>query len=313
MFIVLIVFMYALWSSVFSVGKIVLELSPPIFLTGFRMTFAGMIILLYLFFTKRFVLKLSGKQYLYVLLIAIFNVYLGNVLEFWGLKYLSAAKTCFIYGLSPFFAALFSYLHFKEKMNLYKCLGLIIGFMGFIPVLLYQTDGEGLFVAFSFISWPVIAIIGSAICSIYGWVLFRLIVKNNDISPIMINGVTMLVGGVIAFLHSFVTEAWDPFPVSKENVIPFLQGAFIIMVISNFVCYNLYGLMLKRFTTTFLSFFSLLSPIFASFNGWFLLNETLSLSIFLCSGIVSIGLWMVYRAELKQGYILANKKALLSG
>jgi len=61
--------------------------------------------------------------------------------------------------------------------------------------------------------------------------------------------------------------------------------------------------LLKRFTATFLSFMGLLSPIFASFTGWLFLGELPSWQIFLSTGIVSIGLWIIYRAELKQGYI----------
>ena len=302
-----IILMYSLWSSVFSLGKITLQYSSPMFLTGFRMFIAGILILIYLFFTNRSSLRLSGKQFLSLFLVSVFSIYLTNVLEFWGLQYLSASKTCFIYGLSPFFAVFFSYLHFKEKMNIYKWIGLSIGFIGCVPVFLKQTGKEDLFGAFSFISWPALAIIGSALFSVYGWVLFRLIVKDNDVSPIMVNGVTMLMGGCIAFFHSFLVEVWDPLPVSNDNLMQFLENALIIMVISNLICYNLYGLMLKRFTATFLSFFGLLSPVFASFSSWILLNEAFSLPIFLSSGVVAVGLWVIYYVELRQGYISPKK------
>jgi drug/metabolite transporter (DMT)-like permease len=53
----------------------------------------------------------------------------------------------------------------------------------------------------------------------------------------------------------------------------------------------------------------LLSPIFASVNGLIFLDEPISWTILLSTGIVSIGLWIVYRAELKQGYIVKPSKA----
>lgn len=73
--------------------------------------------------------------------------------------------------------------------------------------------------------------------------------------------------------------------------------------ISNIICYNVYGLMLKKYTATFLSFVGLLSPIFASLNSWVLLGERPSWIIFASTTVVALGLWMVYQAELKQGYI----------
>ncbi len=303
----IVIFMYAVWSSVFSLGKMTLQYCPPLFLTGARMCIAGLLLLLFLAFFKRSAFKLNRVQIFSIGLLAFFSMYLCNALEFWGLQYLSAAKTCFIYSLSPFFAALFSYLHFKEKMNRRKWLGLGIGFLGFIPVLLTQTGSEELFNAFSFFSWPSLAVMGAALCAVYGWVLLRLIVKDHAISPIMANGASMLFGGLLAFGHSFLVESWTPLPVQSQNFAPFLQGTLLMTFISNIVCYNLYGMLLKRFTATFLSFMGLLSPIFASLNGLIFLGEPISWTILLSTGIVCLGLWIVYRAELSQGYIVSPR------
>ena len=302
----LVVFMYAIWSSVFSLGKMTLQYCPPLFLTGGRMVLAGVLLLGFLAIFRRSEIKLNRTQFFSILLLAFFSIYLTNALEFWGLQYLSAAKTCFIYSLSPFFAALFSYLHFGEKMNSRKWLGLGIGFIGFIPVLLTQTGSEELLNAFSFFSWPTLAIIGASLCAVYGWVVLRLIVKDQQISPLMANGSSMLLGGLIAFGHSFFVENWNPTPVSAEHVGPFMKGALALTLISNIVCYNLYGMLLKRFTATFLSFMGLLSPVFASIHGLIFLGEPISRIIIISTGIVSLGLWIVYRAELKQGYILKS-------
>jgi drug/metabolite transporter (DMT)-like permease len=309
MSIAIVIFMYALWSSVFSLGKMTLQYCPPLFLTGARMVIAGLLLLGFLALFKRSAFKLNRIQLFSILLLSFFSIYLTNALEFWGLQYLSAAKTCFIYSLSPFFAALFSYLHFNEKMNGRKWLGLGIGFLGFIPVLLTQTGSEELLNAFSFFSWPSLAIMGAALCSVYGWVILRLVVKDHAISPLMANGASMLFGGLLAFGHSFLVEGWHPLPFQIENISPVMKGTLIMTLVSNIICYNLYGLMLKRFTATFLSFIGLLSPIFASLNGLIFLGEPISWTIFLSTGVVSLGLWVVYRAELKQGYIVKASQA----
>ncbi|MCL6756529.1 MAG: DMT family transporter [Candidatus Rhabdochlamydia oedothoracis] len=299
--------MYVAWSSVFSLGKLALEHSPPLFLTAFRMLFAAVLILSFLLITKRSSLKLSLKQFASVLLLAFFSIYLTNTLEFWGLQYLSAAKTCFIYSLSPFFAALFSYIHFNEKMNPRKWIGLSIGFIGFIPVLLTQTGSEELLNAFSFFSWPTLAIIGAALSSVYGWVLLRLMVKEQEITPLVANGTSMLFGGLFALIHSYLIEPGAPFPISPLHLTSFIKRVMLITVISNLICYNLYGMFLKKYTATFMSFVGLLSPIFASLNAWLFLGETPSWIIVVSTSIVSTGLWIVYRVELKQGYVVSSK------
>jgi drug/metabolite transporter (DMT)-like permease len=307
MFVSLAILMYAMWSSIFSLGKLALENSPPLFLTGFRMFFAGVILIGALTFKGKEALKIGKKQLLPLLALALFSIYLTNILEFWGLQYLTAAKTCFIYSLSPFFAAIFSYIHFKEKINRRKMIGMLVGFLGFIPVLMTQTSTEELLSAFSIFSWPELAIMGAALFSVYGWVLLRMIVKNHTLSPLYANGYSMLIGGALAFIHSFFIDSWDPIPVVSGQLTPFLQGIALMILISNIVCYNLYGFLLKRFTATFLSFLGLLSPIFASLNSWILLGEPPSWIILASTGVVSFGLFLVYQAELRQGYILRKK------
>lgn len=272
------------------------------------MILGSMALLAFLAITKRSSFSLNKKQLLSIVVLAFFSIYLTNTLEFWGLQYLSAAKTCFIYSLSPFFAALFSYIHFQEKMNARKWVGLSIGFVGFIPVLLTQTGSEELMNAFSFFSWPTLAVMGAALCSVYGWVILRLIVKDQEISPLMANGSSMLIGGALAFAHSFLVEGWNPLPIATADFAPFLKGTLLMTLISNIICYNLYGVLLKRFTATFLSFMGLLSPIFASISAWVFLGESPSWTIFMSTCVVSLGLWVVYRAELKQGYIVTKAK-----
>ena len=308
MFIALAVALYAMWSSTFSIGKLALTFSPPVFLTGFRMVLAGALLLGYLAIAKRSSFKLEKKQWLSLLVLGFFSVYITNILEFWGLQYLSAAKTSFIYSLSPFFTALFSYIHFSEKMNGKKWLGLSIGFLGFTPVLLTQTGSEDLFSIWGFLSWPTLAVMGAALCGVYGWILLRLVLKNSEISPFMANGTSMLFGGSIALIHSFFIDSWSPIPIANGHVYDVTKIVIFLTILSNIICYNLFGMMLRRYTATFLSFIGLLSPIFASLTGWLFLGEAVSWVIFLSTGVVSIGLWIVYYAELKQGYIQKTVK-----
>lgn len=304
MSVIWVVLLYATWSSVFALAKIALQYSPPVFLTSFRMLLGSALILGFLAIAKRSSLKLSNKQFLSLGLLGFFSVYLTNVLEFWGLQHLTAAKACFIYSLSPFFAAFFSYLHFNEKMNGRKWVGMIIGLAGTVPVLLLQSGTEELLNAFSFFSWPTLALIGATLCSVYGWVLLRVAVKDSNISPWTANGMSMLLGGLLALVHSSVVDTWQPLPVLPENWGHFLPITLAITCISSILCYNLYGMLLKRFTATFLSFMGLLSPFFASLHGWLFNKEPISWEIYASTAILSIGLWIVYSAELKQGYIV---------
>ncbi|MBI3212025.1 MAG: DMT family transporter, partial [Simkania negevensis] len=240
-----VILMYATWSSIFAMGKVALESSPPVFLTAFRMLLAGIVLLSYLFFKKKKELKIGKKEIIPLLFLSLLSIYLTNILEFWSLQHLSAAKVCFIYSLSPFFAVILSYIHFKEKISQKKILGMLIGFIGFIPVLLLQTGAEDLFRAFTFFSWPELAMMGAALFSIYGWVILRILVKKQTLSPLYANGYSMFFGGLMALVHSFFVDSWFQsshlLPVAEGKLLPFFQGICWMTFISNILCYNLYG------------------------------------------------------------------------
>lgn len=291
--------LYALFASVFTISKTGLEYAQPFFLVGSRMLFAGFLMLGYQYFFQRQEFKCAKKDLWRILRLAIFCIYLTNVFEFWGLKYLTSFKTCFIYSLSPFLSALFSYWMFSEKLTNKKWLGLIVGFLGFLPILLSETGSEELTGHFFLFSWAEIAVVCAAICSVYGWILLGQLVRENGYTPFMANGLSMVIGGSIALVHSFFVESWDPIPVT--DFWPFAICALLLILISNLVCYNLYGFLLKRFSATFMSFAGFTTPVFTAIFGWLYLGEVVDNAFYLSGAIVLAGLSLFYQEELKQG------------
>lgn len=299
-----VLLLYALFASVFTIGKTGLQFAQPFFFVGTRMALAGVILLAYQYFVDREQFKFKKGYFWQLTCLALFNIYLTNVFEFWGLKYLTSVKTCMIYSLSPFISALFSYFVFNERMTNKKWLGLTIGCVGLIPILMNQTASEEMGGQFFLFSWPELAVIGAAICSVYGWILLKQVVKDGECTPFMANGLSMLMGGAMALLHSRFIENWDPVPVTEFA--PFFECALLLIVISNLVCYNLYGALLKRFSATFMSFAGYSTPLFTALFGYFYLGEEISWSFYLSMAILLPGLIIFYQDELqREDYQLA--------
>lgn len=297
-----VLLLYALFASVFTIAKTGLEFSSPLFLVGTRMVLAGVLLIGYQLIVKKQSLSLGRKAWGRLLLLAFFNIYLTNALEFWGLRFLTSSKTCFIYSLSPFLSALFSYFLFAEKLSIKKWLGLMVGFLGFIPILMSQTSSEAETGHFFFFSWAELAVMSAAICSVYGWILLKQLVNEHELSPLMANGVSMFVGGVLALGHSYGSENWNPFPVTNYPI--FLECTLLLILISNLICYNLYGVLLKRYSATFMSFAGFTTPLFAALFGWLMLGEVVTWPFYISFLIVFLGLLLFDQEELKQSYQL---------
>ena len=298
-----VLLLYALFASVFTIAKTALIYTQPFFLVGTRMLLAGVLLLCYQIFINKQKLSFDKKTWWRLILLAIFNIYLTNAFEFWGLRYLTSFKTCFIYSLSPFLSAIFSYFLFTEKLTNKKWIGLMIGFFGFVPILLSQTSNEGEAGHLFMFSWAELSVMMAAICSVYGWILLKQLVNEHQLSPLTANGASMLIGGALALAHSFAIEDWNPLPVTNYSV--YFECTILLILISNLICYNLYGSLLKKYSATFMSFAGFTTPLFTALFGWMILGEIVTWPFYVSFAIVFSGLLLFDQDELKQSYQLA--------
>ena len=300
----LVILLYALFASVFTTAKTALEYSQPLFLVGSRMFAAGLILLVYQYLFKRDQFAIKRQDWPRFVLLGLFAIYLTNIFEFWGLQYLTSFKTCFIYSLSPFISALLSYFALNERLSLQKWGGLLLGFTGFIPILLTQTTHEEQTGLFWIFSWAELSVVGAAICSVYGWILLKQVVVDKGYTPLMANGVSMLIGGALGLSHSALVENWDPLPVTE--LLPFATSALVLILISNLICYNLYGHLLKRYSATFMSLAGFTTPLFTALFGWLFLGEVVTWSFYLSFVIVFSGMLLFYQEELRTRKVAQN-------
>ena len=309
----LIFLLYMLFASTFTFSKAVLLYATPIFFVAVRMVVAGIILLLYCYFFSRKRQFLEKKDWGLFAQIILFHIYFAYVFEVTALVYLTSAKACLLYNLSPFVTALFSYFLFKERLTRIQWLGLIIGFAGFLPILMVQAPLEAL--VDHFISLPELLMIFSTIAASYGWIIMKKLTNTHGYSPIFVNGVGMLGGGLLALITSFLWEKTPrvygtesinylnkilPITISSEiaGYIMFFWYTLLLIIIGNVISYNLYGYLLARYSATFLSFAGFITPLFAALFGWFFLNEQVSWYFFTTVIIVFFGLYLFYKEEL---------------
>lgn len=280
-----IILCYALLASTFTIAKAALVYAAPFFLIGVRMSCAGFILLLYRGLAFRDGLFIDHKDYFVFFRVAFFHVYLAFILEFWALQYISSAKTSLLYALTPFIAAVLSYILLGEQLSRAKTIGLIFGFFSMTPLLIHQGFDRSMVL----LTIPEIVLLIAITSAAYAWFDIQKLMRKGY-SLLMINGFAMAVGGVCALITSYICEGWHPLPVVAW--VPFIKTVGLLIFISNILFYNLFGSLLRRYTITFLTFIGFLTPIFASLFGWLFLHERITwhygVSLFLLVGALAI-------------------------
>src|SRR5438552_6442085 len=98
----LIIVLYMLLASTFTIAKAVLLYVQPIFFIGLRMVLAGSLLLGYTYLFRRSWIRFTSAHWPLFAQIIIFHIYLAYTLEFIALQTISSAKACLLYNLSPF-------------------------------------------------------------------------------------------------------------------------------------------------------------------------------------------------------------------
>lgn len=290
----LIFLLYTLFASSFTTGKLLSEQTTPIYLTGIRMILGGGILLIYQWFFKKKPHQITRSDGIKLLQIMLFGVYFNYILRFWALAFLPSFKTCFFFNFSPFLSSLYSYFAFNERLSKKQWLGLLVGFIGMIPMLISNNNDIALSETF-FISLPEIAVLISVAMHSYSWILVRHLVKERGLTPTFINSTTMTIGGILALITAVLFET---IPVI-HNQASFYTWLLFVVLVSNVFCHNLYGHLLRTYTATYLAFCSFLTPLFAAVLGSVFLKETIGPAFYLSSIIVFVGLYLFYQDEIQ--------------
>lgn len=287
--------MYALFGSIFSIGKIGIENSEPYFLTGIRMLLAGGILLAYYCYKNPGKIVITKSEWKLLFLVAFFNVFITNAFEFWGLQYMSAAKTCVIYNLSPFWAALIAYTFGTENMSGKKWMGLAVGLLAISPMMVGPIFAGEFSESTTLELVAECALTVSSITAVVGWTFVKKLTVENKTPALLINGISFLMAGVMCLTTSLSIEKWNPVPVFSWPEFLFALG--YIVLIHNIICYGIYAASLKKFSVTFMSFAGLSCDLFAAFFGWLFLSEPIFLSFWIAFIGIMVGLYLFYQEE----------------
>jgi len=288
----LVVLMYALFALTFPIAKLAMGLiSSPLFFLSLRMIFAGcgMTLASNYLYPQR--VALSRSDWGLLVASGFFAIFVAFGCEFWALQYVTSIKVNIFYSLSPFMTAVFAYLLDSERLSGKKMLGLLIGFVGMIPLSWDFAGGQSGVLPTSVYDLGLLVSVASAA---FAWLIIKRLM-NRGFPLLFINGGMTLIGGMLC-LGVYLASSGPVIPAiaSWSTLLVYMSG---LILISNVIGYTMYGSLLRQYSPTFLSFSGFMCPLFGLGYSYLFMQEPVLLLHFVSLACVFAGLLLFYWDE----------------
>lgn len=302
----LVIIMNMLFAATFPLGKLGLQYSGPLLLSGLRMAIAGGLLLLYYVCSRRRMQSIAPyDRFLFIKVLMFYNL-LAYVLEFWALQYMSSLKTNMLWSLLPFVSAFLGFSLLNERLTNWKWIGLFIGTMGMIPIMLLPDESSLVFGEFFSVSLPEFAMLVEVVSYAYGGYLMKRLV-DRGYPFVLVNGATLCAAGCILLCVRCLMLPLQPVLTNDWGMTCWY--AVLLALASDVAGYGIYGILMhRRYTITFLSFSGFLCPIFGAWFSKYIFNEKLSYHYVISFVLILLGLSLFYRQELEQELNLSDSE-----
>lgn len=272
----------------------------PFLVSGLRIFLAGFALLaLHAIQHKRTFLKQIQALWCRQFIAYALCLYTFSATSFsWAVQYIDPVKGCFLFVMAPFITALMLFFGYGEKLSVRKIVGLKVGLAAVVPIVLASNHGIFKVIpphleALGYIVF-LLAVTGFS----YGWILKKQLLAVVHVPTTLLTGGALFCGGLTTLLVGFIAHGSSLWHVPTSNDFWIM---ILLFVAGTAFCYNLYGLLLKRYSPTFLSFAGFLEPAFGLLFGVFLFGQAVSPFSLFALVILGLGLFLFYQEELRIG------------
>ncbi len=278
--ILLLIFLILVWSSVWSLFRVVIEAIPPF---SFRVIIGlpAFFLLLLLGFKKVKTIHIPKNDWKPLLLISFFNVTLWQVLMLYGISMLGGGRAAVLTYTMPVWATIFASIFGYEKINISIIISLVFGMIGIFFLSIEINIFEN--------------IVGFLVTLSAGlsWAIGTMIVKYGGIKSdgLIVAGWQQFIGIIPIIPFALYFDLNNFGSIDYRHVLVIFYGIFL----SSAYTYWAYFTILQKFSVNVTSISVMAVPILAILIDYFFIDVQFSeLDLFALIFIVS-GIYVVAR------------------
>lgn len=295
-FILIVAFVLA-WSSAFAVGKLSVQVSPPLLFLGLRFLLAGGIMLTWAHLSGR-IPDVRAVAWGRLCLLGVLTQagYIG--LAWVAMERVSSALTAIIISANPIFIAALAKPVLGERVSFIRALGLVLGLIGVAIVLRHRIviageDAGGIAL--------VLIALGSLVV---GTLIYK---KWSPLYPLAV-----LVGGQFVGAGALLMACGLAFesPLDMQLGFTFFWTLAYHVFVVSLGAIMLWFFLLERMSATSASAFHFLMPPLGLAFGWLFLREPVDPSELIGIIPVAVGIWLVTQGDAIAARIVARSSLI---
>lgn len=277
-----LLFVSFIWGATFVVVQNAMSFVGPFTFNGIRFLFAGIILLFVQIIFSQKTSKQDIKHSSTAGIIVGFFLFVGYLLQTFGLLYTTSSKAGFLTGLSIVMVPILSFIFLKQKATIFIVLGIAVATTGLY--LLTAADSFQLNIG-------DILVLGCAVAFAAHILINGFFSKK--ISPLLLSTSQVLVVGIFSSICAFLFEDWEKlFSVSLWTNQSFLFALFLTALFATSIAFFIQTSAQKHTSPTRVAIIFAMEPVFAALTGVLVANEQLSISAII--GCLCIFLGMIF-------------------
>lgn len=277
-----LLFVSFIWGATFVVVQNAMSFVGPFTFNGIRFLFAGIILLFVQIIFSQKTSKQELKHSSLAGLMVGFFLFVGYLLQTFGLLYTTSSKAGFLTGLSIVMVPILSFIFLKQKATIFIVLGSAVATTGLY--LLTAADSFQLNIG-------DILVLGCAVAFAAHILINGFFSKK--ISPLLLSTSQVLAVGIFSSICAFLFEDWKKlFSVSLWTNQSFLFALFLTALFATSIAFFIQTSAQKHTSPTRVAIIFAMEPVFAALTGVLVANEQLSISAII--GCLCIFLGMIF-------------------
>ncbi|MGG8360111.1 DMT family transporter [Bacillus cereus] len=277
-----LLFVSFIWGATFVVVQNAMSFVGPFTFNGIRFLFAGIILLFVQIIFSQKTSKQELKHSSLAGLMVGFFLFVGYLLQTFGLLYTTSSKAGFLTGLSIVMVPILSFIFLKQKATIFIILGIAVATTGLY--LLTAADSFQLNIG-------DILVLGCAVAFAAHILINGFFSKK--ISTLLLSTSQVLAVGIFSSICAFLFEDWEKlFSVSLWTNQSFLFALFLTALFATSIAFFIQTSAQKHTSPTRVAIIFAMEPVFAALTGVLVANEQLSISAII--GCLCIFLGMIF-------------------